>query len=312
MPIAKKMSLTTWNIIAEAGREFAKSKKSLTQSPLSTSCKIKETDQGETMKRYLILWLLLMASLSAFAQRKALVIGNSGFDKYQLATTLNDAQLAADAFAAMDYEVSLHKDQNYPQMIAAIDSFKNSLTKNDVAVFYYAGYTIQECGKNYLIPYASAKDKKQDDSIISVDVILEAISRAHRSFMILESRQTGKPFPKNLCGKDKGLAKIQRLRSNQGFAMASAAGKELKEQGEKYSIFSYTLFSKMTSGMIDFPELMRESVEEVKTHTDKNQIPHWQSTLDAPFSFWEQTQEQKYRFRFPSYRALEGGGSYNF
>ncbi len=264
------------------------------------------------MKRYLMLWLMLILSLSAFAQRKALIIGNSGFDKYQISTSLNDAQLAADAFTAMDYQVNLYKDQNYQQMIEALEAFKNSLTKNDVAVFYYAGYTMQESGKNYLIPYSSKDSKPDDAAKLSVDVVLEAISRAHRSFMILESRQMGKPFPKSLCAKDKGLAAIERLRPNQGFAMASAPGKELKQQGEKYSIFSYTLFNKMTSAMIDFPELMRESSEAVKTYTEGKQIPHWQSTLDAPFSFWEQTQGLKFKFRLPTYRVLEGGGSYNF
>ena len=265
------------------------------------------------MKKYIILMLTLMVSLSAFAQRKALVIGNSGYDKYQLTTSLNDAQLAADAFTAIDYEVTLYKDQSYPQMLAAINDFKKSLSTNDVAVFYYAGYTVQECGKNYLLPYIGAKDKKADERQISVDVVLEALTRAHRSFMILESRQTGKSFPKNLCGKEKGLAKIEKLGKNQGFVMASSPGKELKSQGEKYSIFTYTLFNKITESMMDFPELMQQSSDAVKAYTNKAQIPHWQSTLDAPFSFWEQTQLLKIRsFRLPLYRSLEGGGSYNF
>ncbi|MDD3103445.1 MAG: caspase family protein [Candidatus Cloacimonetes bacterium] len=264
------------------------------------------------MKKHLILWFIMMVSLSAFAQRKALVIGNSGYDKYQLKTSLNDAQLAADAFTAMDYEVSLYKDQSYSQMLAAINSFKKNLSTNDVAVFYYAGYTVQECGKNYLLPYTQAKDKKADLRQISVDTILEALTRAHRSFMILESRQTGKSFPKNLCSKDKGLAKIDHLGKNQGFVMASAPGKELQQQGEKYSIFTYTLFSKMTSSMMNYPELMQESADAVKSYTKKAQIPYWQSTLDAPFSFWEQTQQEKLRLNFPTYRFLDGGGSYNF
>lgn len=268
--------------------------------------------QGETMKKYLILCFTLMVSLCAFAQRKALVIGNSGYHKYQLTSSLNDAQLAADAFTAMDYEVSLHKDQSYTGMLAAIDDFKKTLSTNDVAVFYYAGYTIQKCGRNYLLPYTRAQDKNADERQISVDVILEALSRAHRSFMILESRQTGTPFPKNIFSKSKALAKIEKLGTNQGFAMASAPGKQLKKQGDKYSIFTYTLMSKMTSSMMDYPDLMQETSAEVKSYTKKAQVPHWQSTLEAPFSFWEQTQMQKSRFDLPLYRALDDGESYKF
>jgi len=265
------------------------------------------------MKKYLILVLMMcLATVSAFAQRKALVIGNSGYGSNVLSTSLNDAQLAADAFAAIDYEVTLHKDLDYPSFLRVIEDFKATLSTNDVAVFYYAGYTVQDSNRNYMMPYLGPKGKSPDEHVISVDVVLEAISRAYRSFMILESRQIGKPFPKNLCSKDKGLAEIIYLRPNQGFAMADAPSSQLKAQGDKYSIFTYTLFEKITSGMIDFPELMQETTEAVQAYTKNSQKPYWQSTLNAPFSFWEQTQELKYRFRLPGYRSLEGGGSYNF
>ncbi len=268
---------------------------------------------GDDMKKYILLLLILsLATVSAFAQRKALVIGNSGHGKHSLSTSLNDAQLAADAFLAIDYDVTLHKDLTYPDFLKAIEDFKANLSINDVAVFYYAGFTEQDSGRNYLMPYVDAKSKTRDMEVISVDVALEAISRAYRSFMILEGRQIGKSFPKSLCSKDKGLAEIIYLRPNQGFAMANEAGGQLKSQGDKYSIFTYTLFDKITTGMIDFPVLMEETTESVKAFTNNKQIPHWQSTLDAPFSFWEQTQELKFPFRLPGYRSLEGGGSYNF
>nr|MDK2851675.1 hypothetical protein [Candidatus Cloacimonadota bacterium] len=265
------------------------------------------------MKKYIILLLIIsLATVSAFAQRKALVIGNSGYGKHTLNTSLNDAQLAADALIAIDYDVTLYKDLVYPDFLKAIEDFKATLSINDVAVFYYSGYTQQEGGRNYLMPYVDSESKSEDEHLISVDVVLEAISRAYRSFMILEDRQIGKPFPKSLCNKDKGLAEIIYLRPNQGFAMANEPGKQLKSQGENYSVFTFTLFEKITTEMIDFPDLMQYTAETVSSYTNNKQKPYWQSTLDAPFSFWEQTQELKYRFRLPGYRALEGGGSYNF
>ncbi len=267
---------------------------------------------GEIMKKYAVLLMLMLLSLSAFAQRKALVIGNSGYYKDKIPTSLNDAQLAADALKAIDYEVSQYSDLDYPATVSALDNFKKSLTTGDVAVFYYAGFTKQIAGKNYLVPYSKDKVDDLDKKLISVDVALEALSRATNSFMFLENRTLPRSFLKAMCPKDKGLESPQRLNANQGFTMASAVGKELKAQGERYSIFTYSLFNKITTDMYDYPVLMKSVQDEVYSFTSKDQKPFWQGNLKAPFTFWEPTQQLKFPFRLPSYRGLDGGGSYNF
>ncbi len=264
------------------------------------------------MKRYAIILLILMISIGAFAQKQALVIGNSGYGKNELSTSLNDAQLAADAFGAMDYEVTLHKDLGYEEMLEAINSFKKGLINQDVAVFYYAGYTKQVAGKNYLIPFSKAKAKNLSDKLISVDVILEALTRANYSFMFLESRQLPQFFLKSLCDADSGLAKIQALADNQGFAMAQQPGKNLVSQGSKYSIFTHSLLKFMGADMYGFFDLMDLVQNDVKEHSKGKQIPFYQASLKAPFSFWEPTQGIRFRFHMPLYRGLDGGGSYNF
>lgn len=267
------------------------------------------------MKRYAIILLILMVSIGAFAQRQALVIGNEGYGANQLSTALNDAQLVADAFEVMDYEVTLHKNLDYEEMIKAIDGFKSRLTTQDTAVFYYAGYTKQVSGRNYLIPYGKAKDKKLDERMVSVDVVLEALTRADYSFMFLESRQLPKPILKSLCTADSGLAKIYKIGGNQGFAMAQQPGKALTSQGVRYSIFTHSLMKYMGSDMYDFGDLMNLVSSEVKDFSGGKQQPYFTSNLRAPFTFWEPVQKLKYRFHLPPYRGvggLDGGGSYNF
>lgn len=267
-------------------------------------------DRRRKMKRYLLISLLMILSISTFAQRKALVIGNSQYGKDHVNTSLNDAQLAADALMAINYDVTHLQNQDYDAMLKAMDTFKEGLRTGDVAVFYYAGFTKQIAGKNYLIP--NAKTVSKSEKLISVDVVLESLSRATNSFMFLENRTLPRSFFKKLCGKDKGLKSIQRLNKNQGFAMATDIGENLSTQGERYSIFSYSLFNKMTSDMHNFPDLMQGVQAEVMAYTSKAQKPYWQSTLQAPFTFWEPIQGLKYPFALPPYRGLDGGGSYNF
>jgi len=262
------------------------------------------------MKKYLITWLILMICLGAFAQRKALVIGNSTLDKHSFKSSLNDAQLAADALLALDYSVEHKTNLTYSQFNAALDKFKKTLQTGDVAVFYFSGFTKQECEKNYLLPVPDPKSKEEQS--ISVDVVLEALSRATESFVFLESRQVPGSFLKNPCGKDKGLAAIGKLANNQAFAMASALDKELRAKDSKYSVFTHALFKNMTEDMMDFPDLMAATISDVKAATKNAQIPYWKSNLKAPFSFFHPEQPLKTRFRLPAYRSLEGGGSYNF
>lgn len=285
-------------------------RKVLTQSEEMGCCPNKNYSQENTMKRYPILLLLLLLSLNVFAQRKALVIGNSSYGKDHISTSLNDAQLAADALKAINYEVTQLQNLDFEAMKTALDNFKGSLRTGDVAVFYYAGYTSQVAGKNYLLPNNS---KKQiDERMVGVDVVLEAMSRATHSFMFLENRTLPRSFLRKMCAKDKGLAEIQRLNKNQAFAMASSVGQDLPAQGQRYSIFTYTLFNKMTSDMYNYPDLMLEVQNAVYSYTSKAQKPFWQSTLQAPFTFWEPIQGLKFPFRLPNYRGLDGGGSYNF
>jgi len=269
-----------------------------------------DTMKGDTMKKILITWLILLVSLGAFAQRKALVIGNSSYEKKTFSSAKNDAQLAADALKALDYTVVHKTDLNYSEFTKALDDFKKDLGIGDVAVLYYSGFTKQVCGKNYIVTNVDPKVK--GNQLISVDVVLEAISRATESFMFLESRQIGTSFFKNPCGKDKGLASIDKLGANQGFAMAAGSGEELRPASSNYSVFTHALFKNMTEDMLDFPDLMTAVVRDTKVETKDAQTPYWKSNLKAPFSFYHPEQGLKYRFRLPTYRGLEGGGSYNF
>ncbi|MCB5278473.1 MAG: caspase family protein [Candidatus Cloacimonetes bacterium] len=264
------------------------------------------------MKKYCLLILLIMLSLSSFAQRKALVIGNKDYQDEGIPTSLNDAKLATDALKAINYDVTQLADLDYSAMNQAIENFVKSLTTSDVAVFYYTGYTKQISGKNFLIPLSEKGAKASNEKLISIEDVLSKLRKASYSFVFLENRSQKRSFFKKLCPKNKGLEAIENLGNNQGFAMASTLGKDLTAQGERYSIFTYTLFTKITSDMYDFPDLMNNVRTEVESYTSEAQKPHWQSNLQAPFTFWEPTQALKFRFRLPSYRGLDGGGSYNF
>ncbi|MCD8479471.1 MAG: hypothetical protein LRZ88_04050 [Candidatus Cloacimonetes bacterium] len=64
------------------------------------------------MKKYLITWLILMICLGAFASEKSTGDSNSTLDKHSFKSSLNDAQLAADALFGAGLQRGA-QDQSY-------------------------------------------------------------------------------------------------------------------------------------------------------------------------------------------------------
>lgn len=264
------------------------------------------------MKRILIVWLMLIVSLSAFAQRKALVIASDTAEDVSFSSAVNDANLVADAFRALDYQVTLVQNPNYASFQAAVDSFIQGLGTDETAVFYYSGFSNAEKGKNYLIPAQDTGKKSATAQLIDLEAILAGIAKADNSFAFLELRQLAAGFPKNLCAKSNALEALPKAKANQAIAVASSPGKKLLAKENDYSIFSYSLVQNMMSEMMDFPELMNATAQEVKRVTNNTQQPYWQNNLRSPFSFFNPEIPLKMRFQRPLFRGIEGGGSYNF
>lgn len=264
------------------------------------------------MKRILIVWLLLIVSLSAFAQRKALVIANDTVEGVTLSSAVNDANLVADAFRALNYQVTLALNPNHTAFQTAVDTFIRDLGSDETAVFYFSGFSNAEKGKNYLIPAQDTGKKAASAQVIDLEAILAGISKADNSFAFLELRQLAAGFPKNLCAKSNALEALPQAKANQAIAVASSPGKKLLAKENEYSIFSYSLVQNMMSEMMDYPELMNATATKVKEVTKNTQVPYWQNNLRSPFSFFNPEIPLKIRFQRPLFRGIEGGGSYNF
>lgn len=264
------------------------------------------------MKRIFIVWLMLLVSLCAFAQRKALIIASDSAAEVKFTSAVNDANLVADAFRALDYQVTLALNPDYSSFKKAVDTFIRDLGTDETAVFYYSGFSNTDKGKNYLIPAFGTGKKAASAQVVDLEPILAGIAKADNSFAFLELRQLAAGFPQNLCSKSNALEALPQAKKNQALAVASSPGKKLLAKDNEYSIFSYSLVQNMMGGMMDYPELMGATVKEVKRVTNNTQVPYWQNNLRSPFSFFNPEIPLKMRFQRPLFRAIEGGGSYNF
>src|SRR5690348_14161009 len=102
-----------------------------------------------------ILLLLLAAAAPLRAEtRIALVIGNSGYRHIdRLANPANDARAVAAALRQAGFTLirgGPQLDAGHSEMEQLIREFGRALTKDSVALFYYAGHGLQVAGVNWL------------------------------------------------------------------------------------------------------------------------------------------------------------------
>ena len=108
------------------------------------------------MPRLAIALLLLLLSLtSAMAQERriALVIGNSAYvGEAVLPNAIRDAELMAEGFRAVGFQVTLHRNLDNRGLRAALQAFERAAEGANVAAIYFAGHGIAADGRNWLLP----------------------------------------------------------------------------------------------------------------------------------------------------------------
>lgn len=98
--------------------------------------------------------------LQSSLRKVAMVIGNSRYkNTTALKNPINDAKLMSTTLQDLGFEVFVHKDLNYRDMIKAIKNFSYELNGADVVLFYYAGHGLQLDGESYLLPIDTQLDK---------------------------------------------------------------------------------------------------------------------------------------------------------
>ena len=162
------------------------------------------------MPRLAILVVLVLAiAPPAFAQRVALVIGNSGYRHVErLANPGNDARAIAASLRPLGFQVELLVDADRAAMEGAIRRFGSRAEGAEAALFFYAGHAIEVGGQNMLAP-VSAQVRNERDlpfELIGLDLLMsQAEGRARVLLVFLDAtrrrrRRTRSPPRRRSCG----------------------------------------------------------------------------------------------------------------
>lgn len=144
--------------------------------------------------------------------RIAYVIGNGDYDESPIDYATLSAQRMRDFLERYDFEVVYKEDATKRDIIKGLRTFTSLMRKESVAVFFYAGHSVQVRDKNYLIPIDTSIEN--DHHVLYEAIELNAIlkkmkSSQNRLNIVIINSGHNNPFGERYRTKKKGMADIK-------------------------------------------------------------------------------------------------------
>lgn len=185
------------------------------------------------MKFLAAILIILILPVCAWADRVALVIGNSDYQAVApLDNPRNDSAAVSVLLEDQGFEVVRADNLNRVQMRETLRNFRAMADRSEIAMVYYAGHGIEIGGTNYLMPVDARLEDVRDAGLemVEMDLILRQISGARRMKMVVLDACRNNPFLARMKQQGgtrsarQGLADVQTNESDTLIAYAAAAG----------------------------------------------------------------------------------------
>lgn len=179
------------------------------------------------------LLLLLCLPFGAWANRVALVIGNSQYTSVaSLDNPQNDSAAVSKALQAQGFEVLRGDNLGRVEMRNTLRKFRAMADRSEIALVYYAGHGIEIGGVNYLVPVDARLEDERDAGLemVEVDLVLRQISGARTLKMVVLDACRNNPFVVKMQRSggnrsvNQGLGDIGTTQADTLISYAAAAG----------------------------------------------------------------------------------------
>ncbi len=217
------------------------------------------------------------------AARVALVIGNGTYVKAPaLQNPRNDARLMADTLRSLQFDVLEHRDLSQKEMKRAIQDFGRRVRASGpdtVALFYYAGHSVQVNGANYMIPVGADILNEADVDLEGVQVasVLSTLdfSGSQLSFVVLDACRDN-PYSTGFRSAARGLARMDAPAGSL-IAYATAPGQVALDGDGDNSPYTAALTEAMQTPNLTVERMFRRVRNQVIAATGERQVP-WESS----------------------------------
>ncbi len=234
-------------------------------------------------------------------RRIALVMGNQAYYPQigVLKNPTNDANDMAEALKKLDFEVIKVLNATKEQMGQALTNFKNKLTQDDIAFFYYAGHGASFGDKNYFLPidYNAGCLEQIEDYGIAFNRLLGDIAaqKVKNSFVVLDAcrnipnlrvcddtkRGTGgnsaSVKPTNTTNNPRGSVVV--------YATEQGTEAEDRNPNGRNGLFTGALLKYLTTPDLTFKNIIDKASVDVENFSEGRQTPARYDKIYGDFYF---------------------------
>lgn len=247
--------------------------------------------------RFFITVFGLIAALSqaAWAERVALLIGNSAYSApdMELRNPVNDVTALGAALRDLSFNVIEVRDTDSAGMQAALQEFEVAATGAEMAVFFYAGHGVQIGAENHLVgvEFSGGELGAMRRASLSMSDVRDVMTRAAPDIgiVILDACRNN-PFASN------GLVRPGLVRDSGGagllIAYATDPGNVAYDGLGDNSVYTAALLKHVATPGLDARLMLGRVRQEVVLETGGRQIPWVEEAVLGEHSFNPSAPEQ--------------------
>jgi len=266
-------------------------------------------------------------------KRVALVIGNSAYRNVTgLINPVNDATDIAAKLKTLQFDVILGTNVDHAKMSALISEFKAKVSREHVALLFYAGHGVAVNRESFLLPIDTPDAIEVDDkgelrgdaanrAMISMASMLEPLEASRIGIVFLDAcRNSSADARLGMTARTVSLGKVTRsvpvVRGTGSLeikpsphsagvfrAYATQLNNVASDGAGRNSPFTKALLKHIGTKGITIQDLMIRVRKSVMEDTKNEQIPWEEAALNEPFSFVQTAST--------STGAATGGGAAN-
>lgn len=219
----------------------------------------------------------MMAAQPAFAQKVALVIGNSEYKNvFPLKNPVNDAADMGAALTRIGFDVITLNNAPVADMRRSLKQFGDKAKLAELAVVFYSGHALQSDGVAWLLATDGQARSLADITrgSLSLPEILEQLEGVEKAGMVFIDAARNDPF--NEAAKRQlpsGLKKQVEEPKNVLVSFATGAGRKVGDGEGRNSPFTAALLKHIEEPGLELIALMKRVREDVVRATAGEQVP---------------------------------------
>jgi uncharacterized caspase-like protein len=284
---------------------------------------------------------LTIAAQTAEAQegkRIALVLGNSAYQNItDLTNPKNDATDIAAKLKTLKFEVLLGTDTTHAQMAALLEEFKAKVTREHVALVFYAGHGVTVNRESFLLPIDTPDAIEVDDkgelrgdaanrAMISMASVLAPLEASKIGIVFLDAcRNSATDVGLGMTVRMVSLGQTRSVPVIRGAgsmevkpspysagvfrAYATQLNNVASDGAGRNSPFTKALLKHLDTKNIIIQELMIRVRKSVMEETNNQQIPWEEAALNESFKFRPEVETPRAQVSRPSTGGGGGGGN---